>query len=132
MSIARARLQDVPAAESRIPGALERVIAAGITWNAVRHHTFGALRVRHFGAYPLAEDNGVRAVSTTIVNVDAGVTLYRGLRLQATILNVLDSRASDIQYLYASRLRGEATGVSDVHVHPIEPGQLRVSLTFPP
>ena len=132
VSFARARLQDVPSAESRIPGALERVIAAGVTWSSPRRRSSGALRVRHFGAYPLAEDNRTRAASTTIVNADVGMSLYRGVRLQATILNVLDSRAADIQYLYASRLRGEAAGVSDVHLHPIEPRQLRLSLTLMP
>ncbi len=130
ISLARARLQDVAVAESRIPGALERVIAAGVTWNSARRRSFGAVRVRHFGAYPLAEDNVTRAAPATIVNADIGLLLYRGLKLQATILNLLDSRASDIQYLYTSRLRGEAVGVSDVHLHPIEPRQLRLSLTW--
>ena len=45
------------------------------------------------------------------------------------MLNVLDARANDIQYYYASRLPGEAAGgASDVHFHPVEPRQLRVSL----
>jgi hypothetical protein len=63
------------------------------------------------------------------VNADAGVTLFRGVRLQATVLNLLASRAADIQYLYASRLRGEAAeGVTGVHFHPVEPRQVRASL----
>jgi len=86
--------------------------------------------VRHFGAYPLIEDNTTRAAPATIMNADVGLQVYRGVKLQATLLNLLDSRASDIQYLYTSRLRGEAVGVSDVHVHPIEPRQLRLSLTW--
>ena len=49
--------------------------------------------------------------------------------LQATLLNAFDSKASDIQYYYESRLRGEAdAGVADVHYHPVEPRQLRASL----
>jgi len=49
--------------------------------------------------------------------------------LQASVLNILDARASDIQYYYASRLPGEAAGGSpDVHFHPVEPRQLRLSL----
>lgn len=130
VSFARARLLDVPVAESRIPGALERVIAAGITWNSARRGSFGALRVRHFGAYPLIEDNSTRAESATILNADVGMRLFQGVKLQATVLNLLGSRAADIQYLYASRLRGEAVGVSDVHLHPVEPRQLRLSLSW--
>ena len=130
ISFARARLAGVPAEESRIPGALEHVFAGGIAW-APERGPFGALRVRHFGAYPLIEDNSVRADAATLVNAEAGVHLVRGLRLEATLLNVLNSRAADIQYYYPSRLRGEpAGGVNDVHFHPVEPRQLRASLTW--
>ena len=129
VSFAYARLRGVPSAQSRIPGALENVIAAGVTWSPERSGLYGAVRVRHFGAYPLIEDNGSRARATTLVNADAGVRLLRGVRLQATLLNVFDSRAADIQYFYASRVEGESTaGVDRVHVHPVEPRQLRASL----
>ncbi len=129
VSFAHARLRGVPAAESRIPGALENVIAAGVTWSPPRGVLFGAVRVRHFGAYPLIEDNSSRAQATTLVNADAGVRLRRGVRLQATLLNVFDSRAADIQYFYGSRLPGDAAGgVDGIHVHPVEPRQIRASL----
>ena len=129
VSFARARLRDVPTGESRIPGALENVVAAGITWSPPHRGVFGAVRVRHFGAYPLIETNVQRASATTLVNADAGIKLIRGLTLQATLLNALNSGASDIQYFYASRLRGDAAGgVEDVHFHPVEPRQVRASL----
>ena len=52
-------------------------------------------------------------------------------RLTASVLNVLGSRANDIQYFYASRLSSEpAGGVEDVHFHPVEPRQVRIGLTF--
>jgi hypothetical protein len=119
----------VPAAEDRIPGALENVIAAGVTWSTPARGPFGALRLRHFGSYPLIEDNSVRASATTLVNADAGWLFAPGIRLQVSVLNVLDARDFDIQYYYASRLQGEpAEGVDDIHFHPVEPRQLRVSL----
>ncbi|HYW50132.1 MAG TPA: TonB-dependent receptor plug domain-containing protein [Gemmatimonadaceae bacterium] len=131
ISFARARLSGVPAAESRIPGALERVVAAGVTWNTPRRGLHGAVRVRHFGAYPLEESNQTRAASATLVNADAGIALPFGARLQLTMLNVLNSRAADIQYRYTSRLRDEpAGGVADFHIHPVEPRQLRLSLNW--
>jgi hypothetical protein len=44
-------------------------------------------------------------------------------------LDLLDAHADDMRYFYASRLSGESgEGVGDVHVHPAEPRQLRVSL----
>jgi hypothetical protein len=74
------------------------------------------------------EDNSVRATATTLVNASVGYPLGR-MRLQASVLNLLDARASDIQYYYASRLPGEASGgTTDVHFHPVEPRQLRISL----
>ena len=112
-----------------MPGALENVIAAGVSWNTPRRGPFGAVRVRHFGSYPLIEDNSVRAIASTVLSAEAGVFFPRGVRLQASLLNILNARADDIQYFYTSRLKGEpTTGVDDVHFHPLEPRQVRVSL----
>ena len=130
VSFARARLHDVPPVASRIPGALERVIAAGITWNSSRRGSHAALRVRHFGAYPLIDDDSRRAAPATLLNADAGIRLLPSVTVRLTVLNLLGSRAADIQYLYSSRLRGEAAAVTDVHLHPVEPRQLRLSLQW--
>ena len=120
----------MPEDESRIPGALENVVAAGVSWRAIGRGLFGSARVRHFGAYPLIEDNSVRATPTTMLNAEVGY-LFSGVRLQATVLNLLDTKASDIQYHYESRLQGEAPGgVGDVHSHPVEPRALRVSFSW--
>jgi hypothetical protein len=102
VSFARARLRDVAPDADHIPGALERVVAAGITWSSAGGGPFASLRVRHFGAYPLIETNAVRAAATTLVNAASGLTV--GVRVQLSILNLLGTRASDIQYYYA-RLR---------------------------
>ena len=105
------------------------MVAAGATWSSIEAGPFGAFRLRHFGSYPLIEDNAIRATATTLFNADAGWQLDSGLRIQVSLLNVFDARESDIQYYYTSRLRGEpAEGVDDVHFHPAEPRQLRVSL----
>ncbi|MGQ0649252.1 MAG: TonB-dependent receptor, partial [Gemmatimonadaceae bacterium] len=128
VSFARARLADIAAAENRIPGALENVIAAGATWTSMSRGLSGALRLRHFGAYPLIEDNSVRATASTLLNASAGFDV-RGTRVQLSVLNLLGNRASDIQYFYASRLVGEpAGGVEDVHFHPVEPRQVRLAI----
>jgi hypothetical protein len=128
LSFSRARFTGVPGNQNHIPGALEEVVAAGITWNPKRHGPYGSIRLRHFGSYPLTESNSVRASATTLVNAEAGL-LISGIRVQASVLNVLDAEANDIQYYYASRLPGEpVSGVNDVHIHPVEPRQVRVSL----
>jgi hypothetical protein len=46
------------------------------------------------------------------------------------VFNVFDSKSSDIDYFYTSRLPGEPfTGIDDVHTHPVEPISFRFSLT---
>ena len=128
VSFSHARFTGVPAAGNHIPGALERVVAAGVTWAPKASGPFGSIRIRHFGSYPLIEDNSVRATATTMVNAEAGF-LFSGIRVQASVLNLLNTVANDIQYYYTSRLAGEpASGVDDVHFHPVEPRQIRASL----
>ncbi len=128
VSFAKARLRGVSAGEDRIPGALERVVAAGATWTSPSERFTSSIRLRHFGAYPLVESDRVRARPTTLANAAASARVG-GVRVQLSILNLLGTRASDIQYYYASRLAGEpAAGVEDVHFHPVEPRQLRVAL----
>lgn len=130
LSLARARLLDVYEGEDRIPGALESVLAGGITW-APEAGAFGSLRVRSFGEYPLIEDNAVRAESATLVNGSFGWRLASGTHIELALLNLFDTDAYDIQYLYESRLPGEPTaGVEDVHFHPVEPRQLRLTVQY--
>jgi len=43
-------------------------------------------------------------------------------------LNLFDSRSSDVDYFYASRLPGEAAArIEDIHFHPVEPFTLRAT-----
>lgn len=130
ISFARARLLDVEAGSDRIPGALESVIAAGVTWEPLGG-PFGSLRLRRFGEYPLIEDDSVRAEATTLVNAALGYELRSGARIELSALNLFDTKAADVQYLYESRLPGEpAGGVEDVHFHPVEPRQLRLTVDW--
>ncbi len=46
------------------------------------------------------------------------------------IYNLLNKKADAMEYWYVDRLQGEtAAGVADVHVHPLEPVSLRLSLS---
>lgn len=46
------------------------------------------------------------------------------------MFNLFDRKASDIDYFYASRLKGEpAEGVNDLHFHPVEPRSFHVTLS---
>ncbi len=131
VSFAHAQLHSTDAAASSIPGALESVVAAGVSWTPVRDGLSAALRVRHLGSYALIEDNSARASATTLVNAELGYRFPRGISVSVSLLNALGSTASDIQYFYASRLKGEPVdGVNDVHFHPVEPRQVRAGLRW--
>ena len=131
VSFAHAEFVGVAEGQSRIPGALENVVASGITYSPGRAGVFSSVRLRHFGSYPLTADNAVRAVASNLVHAEVGYRLTSGTRIQLSLLNVLDSRADDIQYAYSSRLRGETSdGVDDVHFHPAEPRQVRLSIEW--
>jgi hypothetical protein len=131
VSFAHAAFSGVPAGQTRIPGALENVVASGITYSPKATGIFSSVRLRHFGSYPLNESNTLRARGSNLVNADLGYALRSGTRIQASMLNVLNGRSDDIQYAYASRLRGETSdGVDDVHFHPAEPRQVRFAVNW--
>ena len=101
---------------------------------------FGGVRLRYFSSQPLTEDDSKRQPGSTIVNALAGYRFGR-YELSVGILNLFDSHADDIAYYYTSRLPTsltggppaapyyEAAGVPGFHVHPVEPFQVRGSLT---
>lgn len=123
-----ARFKDAPGAEY-IPNSQGEVIAGGATFAVTKTIALTA-RVRHFGTSPLTEDNSARSKPTTIVNSGAYWKVGR-LKLALDVLNLLDSKDSDITYFYRSRLQGEPLeGVDDYHVHPIERRQFRGSLSY--
>ncbi len=122
-----ARSTDLPPGQDYIANALESVISAGVVGHYGR--ASAAIRLRHFGPYPIIEDNSVRARPLTVVNARVGFDFGR-IELAADLINALDSRDYEIEYYYASRLAGEPIdGVNDRHLKPIEPRQLRLSAT---
>jgi hypothetical protein len=128
LSWSRARFTDNAPEGARIPGAVETVASLGVTVEPT-HRLFGSVRLRYFGPRPLIEDDSVRSESTSLVNAQAGYQVRRGLRVAVDVFNLTNSRASDIDYFYTSRLPGEpAGGADDVHFHPALPRTARVSL----
>ena len=112
-----------------VPGSVNRVASAGATVNHLGPW-FGHLQVRDFGPRPLIEDNSRRSRSTTLVYARVGAWIGRDTKLVLDLFNVFDRNASDIDYYYASRLKGEpAAGVEDIHFHPVEPRSLRLTLS---
>jgi len=105
------------------------VVSAGITGKYALGWMASA-QLKHFGKYPLIEDDSVASEGSTIVNLRVGREWSRyGLHLD--VLNLLDSDDHDVDYFYASRLSGEpAEGVQDIHFHVFPPRSLRLSLQY--
>jgi hypothetical protein len=105
------------------------VITAGMTAKVWEGGVVQAT-LRRLGPAPLVEDNSVRSPSATLVNL-ALAQNFGSWAVTLDVLNLLDSKDHDITYFYASRLPGEpADGVEDIHFHPMEPRQVRVSLKY--
>jgi hypothetical protein len=112
----------------RIPGAIEGVATAGIRIRPPGRFS-GSLFWRYFGARPLIEDDSARSRASRLVNAEAGYQMSRVWRVKADVLNLFDSKSSDIEYFYTSRLQGEPIGgVDGIHFHPVEPLTFRVAL----
>jgi hypothetical protein len=128
VAVSRARFSDIAASGDRIPGSVGTVVSAGVTVDAVRN-VFASVRWRYFGPRPLLEDDSVSSKATSLVNLEAGYRFARRMKVGVDLFNLLDSAASDVDYFYASRLRGEPlSGIEDVHFHPALPRTAR--LTF--
>jgi outer membrane receptor protein involved in Fe transport len=122
--------EDDPAG-NHIPGAIEGVVAAGVTIDNL-DGPFGSVRVRYFGPRPLIEDDSVRSDSSTLVNMQAGYRISDTLRVAIEVFNVFDTEANDVEYYYESQITalGEAAPVTDIHLHPAESRSVRASLVY--
>ncbi len=130
LSISRAHFTDADPVGERIPGSVQTVVSAGATVDSV-HNVFGSIRLRYFGPRPLLEDNAVQSKATTLANLEVGYRLAKNVKIGIDVFNLFNVADSDIDYYYASRLRGEpADGVDDIHFHPTLPRTARVSLTL--
>ena len=113
----------------KVPGSIPLVISAGVS-GKTDNGWLASARLRHFGQYPLIEDNSVKSKGSTLVNLRVGREWQR-LGVYADVLNVFNSKDHDIDYYFPSRLQGEpAEGVNDIHFHVFEPRSVRLSLRY--
>jgi outer membrane receptor protein involved in Fe transport len=124
-----ARFIDFDAAGQYLPNAPQEVAALGLEINRPSGW-FGGAHVRYFGATPLTQDDAVRSRPSLQLNGEVGYHFGSGLSGTVSVFNLLDRRDDDIEYYYASQLRGEAAPVSDLHFHPVEPRSVRASLSY--
>ncbi|WP_454726753.1 MULTISPECIES: TonB-dependent receptor [Cupriavidus] len=136
-AFSRARFRDHEDIGDDIPESIRTTASAGVSYNRGRW-SVGA-RGRYFGPRPLIEDNSVRSASSFLVNLKLGYRVLKNVRVFAEVLNVFGKRVNDIDYYYASLLKGETSplnadgtpaGIDDHHIHPAEPRTLRVGVLW--
>ena len=128
-----ARFTDKELAGPFVPEALVATFDGGV---AV-HDLDGALaawsaglRLRYFGPRPLTQDGTIQSQATTLLYGNIGYQFDRDWSVSFDVFNLLDAKSSDIDYYYASRLPGEPlAGIDDIHTHPSEPREFRLSVT---
>ncbi len=121
---------DDPATPGRfIPGSVEDVVSLGASVVDLGRWS-GHVQLRYFGPRPLIEDDSVRSSSTTLASLRIGYRATPTVRIALDVFNLFDRKASDVEYYYASRLKGEpAAGIADVHFHPVEPRRVRLTMS---
>ena len=70
----------------------------------------------------------MRAAATRLVTAQVGYALTDRLRIAVDAFNLLDARASDIDFIARACPGERSDGVDDVHFHPALPRTARVSL----
>lgn len=127
-SFSHAEFRDNDPVGNEIPGSIESVIAAGITYHTPNGF-FASLRLRYFGPRPLKEDDSFRSEATVLLNAKVGYQINKTWTVTAEVLNILDRRDHDIDYAYESRISPTATVNEKIHFHPVEPIQARFAIT---
>ena len=127
IAFAKARYSDFDPVGNRIPGSIEGVASIALAVDNLGPY-FGALQLRYFGPRPLVEDNSVRSKSTATLNGRIGYKINPKLKVQLEGYNLTNRQDAAIDYYYASQLKGEIRPLPNIHTHPIESRNFRVTL----
>lgn len=113
---------------TRVPEAVGLVISSGVTLQDLNGFS-ASLRLRYFGPRDLTSDGIFRSQATLLLNAEAGYQINKTWRISVELLNLLDSRAHDIDYAYTSRITPAAQPMFTDVFHPVEPFQVRFGVT---
>ncbi|HEY6721174.1 MAG TPA: TonB-dependent receptor [Burkholderiales bacterium] len=127
LSFSRAEFTDSDPVGKYIPGAIDRVASLGVTVKDLGPWS-GTVHARYFGPTPLIEDNSVRSQSSTIFSARVSYKVDAKTSFNLDVFNLFNRKANDIEYYYASQLKGEGAPVNDIHFHPAEPRSARLAL----
>jgi outer membrane receptor protein involved in Fe transport len=90
----------------------------------------GGLQYRYLGAFPLSADGAIQGSGYGEWNGDVHYSFANGWGGGLGLYNILNVHANAAEFRYIDRLPGEpAQGVADLHVHPLEPLTVRLTLS---
>ncbi|HEY2634301.1 MAG TPA: TonB-dependent receptor [Steroidobacteraceae bacterium] len=90
----------------------------------------GGLQYRYLGAYPLSADGAVRGSGYGEWDGDIRYAFESGWNLALGVYNIMNTKANAAEFWYIDRLPGEpAAGVADIHLHPLEPASVRLTVS---
>lgn len=90
----------------------------------------GGLEYRYLGREPLSADDRIESGGYGEWNADVKYAFAGDWGAALGVYNILNRHANAAEFWYIDRLPGEpAEGVPDVHVHPLEPLALRLTLS---
>jgi outer membrane receptor protein involved in Fe transport len=113
--------------------AASEVADAGILVHDLAGREFG-LRWRYFGPRHLTANGAINSSATSLFYLRLGYQFSPNWSIGVDVYNLLNTRAQDIAYYYASRLKFEPPGpdnggYNDIEFHPAESRSVRVTLT---
>lgn len=128
-----------PSVGDQIPEAIKSSASAAATihdlpgWSGFT----GSLRLRYFAPRNLIEDASQRSSSSTVVNARITYRATPRVVLGAEVLNLFNVKYNDAEYYDSYRLKGQTANplsadgsYMDHTIHPGEPREMRLSLTF--
>lgn len=118
-----------PVGGDYVPEAANVVISSGITIHDVKGWST-SLRLRYFGPRYLTQDGTERSPSTALLYYNLSYKFNKTWSIEGDIFNLLNAKASDIDYYYQYRLTPTGPAVSGDVFHPVEPFTFRVALTM--
>ncbi|MEO5797862.1 MAG: TonB-dependent receptor [Gemmatimonadales bacterium] len=116
VNLSHGRFRDAPLDGNLIPLAPTVTATAGLTVRDLGP-VGGALRLRHVGSRAADESGAITALGYTVTDVSGLVRLGR-LNLIAAVDNLLNVTWNEAQFATTSRLRGEATPVTELNFTP--------------
>ncbi len=122
-----ARARDAAPGENFIPLAARITSIGGLTYK--KGHWGASIRYRHLGNRPANEDNSVIAYGYTVFDAAATYT-FKQFELGLQAQNIFNTEWNEAQFDTESRLRNEATPVSEIHFTPGTPFFVKLTAMF--